>query len=122
MAVAAREGFLREVGFFNTTAVACTFRLARITAAPTGGAALGEVNYENSDAAPDMTAFNAATGNGTISADSYRIAQLGAAVGSGVIWTFGSRGIHIPAGTANGLGIVPVGTGQIVAFYFDWME
>jgi len=122
MAVASREGFVREIGVFNTTAVACAFRIARLTAAGTPGTALGEVSYETTDAAPDMTAFNSWSADATISADSFRRAQLGAAVGSGVIWTFGSRGLHIPAGTANGIGIVPIGTGQVVEFYIDWME
>ena len=62
MAIASREGFVREIGVFNTTVTACAFR------------------------------------------------------------TFGARGLHIPAGTATGIGIVPIGTGQVVEFYIDWME
>ena len=122
MAIAARECFVREIGIFNTTAVACAFRIARLTAAGTPGTALGEISYETTDAAPDCTAFNSWSADATISADSIRRAQLGAAVGSGVIWTFGARGIHVPAGTANGVGIVPIGTGQVIEFYIDWME
>jgi hypothetical protein len=122
MAVASREGFVREIGIFNTTVTACAFRIARITAAGTPGTALTEVQYETTDAAPDMTAFNAWSADATITAADFRRVQLGAAVGSGAIFTFGSRGIHIPAGTANGIGIVPIGTGQVVEFYIDWME
>lgn len=122
MGIASRSGFLREVGIFNTTATACAFRLARLTAAGTPGTALGEVQYETGDDAPDLTAFNSWSADATISADSIRRAQLGAAIGSGVIWTFGGRGVLIPAGTANGIGIVPIGTGQVVEFYLEWME
>lgn len=122
MAIASREGFVREIGVFNTTVTACAFRVARLTAAGTPGAALGETLYETTDVAPDCTAFNSWSADATISADSLRRIQLGAAVGSGGIFTFGARGIHIPAGTANGIGIVPVGTGQVVEFYIDWME
>ena len=122
MAVASREGFIREIGIFNTTAVACAFRIARVTAAGTPGTALGEERYETTDVAADCTAFNSWSADATISADSLRRIQLGAAVGSGGVFTFGSRGIHIPAGTANGVGIVPIGTGQVVEFYIDWAE
>lgn len=122
MAIAGSEFFLREVGIFNTTSVACGFRLARLTAAGTPGTALGEITYETTDEAPNCTAFNSWSADATVSADSIRRVQLGAAVGSGVIWTFGSRGIHVPAGTANGVGLIPIGTGQVVEFYFDWME
>ena len=122
MAVASREGFVREIGIFNTTAVACAFRIARITAAGTPGTALDEERYETTDAAQDCTAFNSWTADATISTASGRRCQLGAQIGSGTIFTFGSRGLHVPAGTANGIGIVPIGTGQVVEFYFDWME
>jgi hypothetical protein len=30
--------------------------------------------------------------------------------------------LRIPVGTANGIGIVPVGTGQVVTAYFVWDE
>lgn len=122
MAIASREGFVTQIGIWNTTATACAFRVARITAAGTPGTALGEVPYETTDAAADMTAANSWSADATISADSIARAQLGAAIGSGVIWTFAARGIHIPAGTANGLGIVPIGTGQVIEFYIVWEE
>jgi len=49
--------------------------------------------------------------------------MLGAVKGSGVIWTFGDEGIFVNIGTANGIGIIcPSGTGQILDYYFDWIE
>lgn len=122
MAIAAREGFVREIGVFNTTVTACAFRVARLTAAGTPGTTITSERYETTDVAADMVVSNSWSADGTISASSLRRGQLGAAIGSGVIWTFGSRGIHIPAGTANGVGIVPIGTGQVVEFYIDWAE
>ena len=48
---------------------------------------------------------------------------LGAAVGSGWVWTFGDEGLQIPEGTANGIGIyIPTGTGQILDYYIFWDE
>jgi hypothetical protein len=48
---------------------------------------------------------------------------LGAAIGAGVIWTFGDQGIRIPTGTANGVGVVVEnGTGQACQVYMVWDE
>lgn len=48
---------------------------------------------------------------------------LPAAIGGAMIWTFGDTGLIIPAGTANGIGVIcPVGTGQILDYYIDWDE
>ena len=69
-----------------------------------------------------ITGFAGHTGDGTVG-DTLRQASLAAAIGSGVIWTFGDSGIVVPPGTANGIGIIcPTGTGQILDYYFDWDE
>jgi hypothetical protein len=51
---------------------------------------------------------------------------LGAAIGSGVIWTFGggvTGGLVIPNTTGDGIGlIVATGTGQICDVSFTWDE
>ena len=55
-------------------------------------------------------------------------AVLGAAVGSGVIWTFGDDGILIGEPDAveavtNGIGVIlETGTGQICQVYMSWDE
>jgi len=52
-----------------------------------------------------------------------RTATLGAAKGSGVIWTFGDKGIVINQATADGVGVyTPNGTGQICDIYIVWDE
>lgn len=118
----ASVGFtLREVGVFNTTTTAVAVALVRFTNATGVGAGLTEVDY---DAAKPViaTAFAGHTGDGAVGA-AFRQAALGAAIGSGVIWTFGDSGILVPVGTANGIGIIcPTGTGQILDFYYDWDE
>jgi len=59
----------------------------------------------------------------TITGGFYATATLGAAAGAGIIWTFGERGILIPKGTGNGVGIVvATGTGQILDWYIIWDE
>lgn len=123
MAIASRSCYLNEVGVFNTTTTAVALRLARITAAGTPGTGLTEDKYDGGDDTNDMTAFDLWTADATISAANLRVASLGAAVGAGVIWTFAPPGIFIPAGTANGVGIVlATGTGQICDWYMEWEE
>jgi hypothetical protein len=121
-AVAGSGGQLREVGIFNTTAVALAIALVRFTAATNVGAGQTEGKYDENTQPPLCTIFAGHTGDGTVG-QVLRQATLGAAVGAGIIWTFGDSGIVIPLGTANGLGItVPTGTGQICDLYFDWEE
>jgi hypothetical protein len=95
---------VREVGAFNTTTTAAEENVSDPT-----HTILGVVSGVHS-VAPSI--------GGPI-----RTAQLGAAIGSGVIWTFGEAGLIIPEGTANGISIVvPQGTGQHFDFYFEWDE
>jgi hypothetical protein len=56
-----------------------------------------------------------------------RQAPLGAAIGSGVIWTFGgggkTPGLIVPNATTDALGIIiPTGTGQVCDISWTWDE
>lgn len=118
----AAAGFvLREVGVFNTTTTAAAVSLVRFTAATNVGAGLTEADWAAANVAA-ATGFAGHTGDGTVG-QVIRQAAVGAAIGSGVIWTFGGTGIIVPVGTANGIGIIcPTGTGQILDYYYDWEE
>lgn len=121
-AVASRTMKLREVGVFNTTSTAVAVSLVRFTNATGVGAGLTEVAYDEAAPAPNGTGFAGHTADGAVGS-AIRQASLPAAVGGGVIWTFGDTGIIVAAGTANGVGIIcPTGTGQILDFYLDWDE
>jgi len=112
---------LREVGIFNTTSTALAASLVRFTNATGVGAGLTEANYDAASPAI-CTGFAGHTADGA-TGEVFRQASLPAAVGGGVIWTFGDSGILIPVGTANGIGVIcPTGTGQILDYYFDWDE
>ncbi len=118
----AANGFrLREVGVFNSTVTSCTVALCRFTNATGVGAGLTEVDYD--PAVPALaTGFAGHTADGAVGGN-IRYAHLGAAIGSGVIWTFGDSGLIVAVGTANGIGVIcPSGTGQILSYYFDWDE
>lgn len=121
-APAAVNLIVREIGIFNTTSTAFAAALARFTATGTQGAGLTESKWNNNAVAASGTGFAGHTADATVG-EVFRQASVGAAVGSGVIWTFGGRGIIIPAGTSNGIGvIIPTGTGQICDYYLDWEE
>jgi hypothetical protein len=120
--VASRTLKLREVGVFNTTSTAVAAALVRFTNATGVGAGLTEVPYDEASPAPNGTGFAGHTADGAVGSP-VRYVSLGAAIGSGIIWTFGDTGVIIAAGTANGIGIIcPTGTGQILDYYFDWDE
>ena len=118
------SGFwLVELAIVNTTDVACEYSLVRLEAAGTQGAALTEIPDD-----PDTVAVATGFAGHTADLSSGEVDQiirrtfLGAAKGSAMIWTFGGRGIRVPKGTANGIGPVAVGTGQILDYWAVWDE
>ena len=120
----ATQGFrLIECGVFNTTATEVAVSLVFFTNATGVGAGLTEVEWDQGlNPAPSMTAFAGHTADGAVTAP-VRQATLGPVKGSGIIWTFEAPCLVVPLGTANGIGIIcPTGTGQIVDYYFDWIE
>lgn len=120
--VAAAGFSLRQVEVWNTTATAFSVGLIRWTAAGTQGTALTEAAWDQNRVVPQATAFNTHSANAT-AGDVLIRGEIGAAIGSGVIWVFGDSGIVVPEGTANGVGIyLPTGTAQNFTFNFVWDE
>lgn len=116
-------GRIREIGVFNTTTSALALALRRLTTAGTQGTGLTEAPHEPTAPAASCSAFDTHTANPTLGDDLGYRASLGAAIGAGVIWTFGDAGLLIPVGTGNGIGvIVATGTGQICDAYIVWDE
>lgn len=113
---------LREVGIVNTTTTAFAVALVRCTTAGTVGAAVTEENVSD----PTHTILGVVAGVHSVAptvGGPVRQGNVGAAIGAGIIWTFGDQGLIIPEGTANGVSIVvPTGTGQHFDFYFEWDE
>jgi hypothetical protein len=113
--------WLVEVGLTSTTTTAFELTLARLTAAGTQGAAAGTITYE--EGATNLTAKWAsvqAHSAGTPLGAEVRRVSIGASIGSGIIWTFGGRGLLVPSGTANGLGLISInGTFQASDVYWS---
>lgn len=126
-ATAAVRPRLVEIGVFNTTATAVAVAVVRLSAGTgTQGAALTEIYEDDNSQAAVATSFNTHTVTPTTISAPLRQASLGAAVGSGVIWTFGggkTPGLVVPNTTNDAVGIIiPTGTGQICDIHFTWDE
>jgi hypothetical protein len=113
--------WLVEVGITNTSVTAFEISLARLSTAGTSTAKTGtyeenDVNFTAVGTARDVHSSTAPTLGTEI-----RRASIGASVGSGVIWTFGGRGLWIPSGVANGVGLLPISVaGQLIDVYWSW--
>lgn len=66
---------------------------------------------------------NTFTGTAPTTSDLGFRTVLGAAIGSGVIWTFGNYGLNIAPVANAGVGcLVENGTGQACQIYVKWVE
>ena len=113
--------WLVEVGITNTAVTAFEVSLSRLTTAGTQGASAGTVTYE--EGATSLTAKWAGVQAHTVAptlGPEVRRTSIGAAIGNGIIWTFGGRGLLIPSGTANGLGLIALnGAIQLADVYWS---
>lgn len=123
---ATNQLMVREIGVFNTTTTAFDIKIVRLSSGPgTVGAGLVETPLDNPAAVAGGMAFTTQTAGTITMADGGYRASIGAAIGAGVIWTFGDEGYEIPAaaGTTTGIGIVVEnGTGQAAQAYMMWQE
>jgi len=121
-ATAAVRPVVREVGVFNTATTAFLAALVRLTTLGTAGTGLTETKETDTTQGAVATGFAGHSVGPTIS-DEIRRYPCGAAVGSGIVWTFGDRGLVIPNTTGDGVGITcPTGTGQTFDYYIVWDE
>jgi hypothetical protein len=113
---------IREIGVTNTTTTACSFAIGRATTTGTQGAGLTEMNDSDTSHTILATGFNTHTADATISGVG-RQQSVGAAIGAGVVFTFGEDGLLLDNATTSGVVILcPVGTGQVLDFYIVWDE
>ncbi len=115
-----------EFGVFNTTVTAFDVKLCRITSGPgTVGAGLTEACLSNPLYVPAAQAFTTHSAGAPTLVDLGYRASIGAAIGAGVVFTFGGSGVEVAAaaGTVNGLCVVVEnGTGQAAQCYAIWDE
>lgn len=120
LSAAAVTAIIREVGIFNTTAVACAYKLVRITGGTAGGDLVEAKDRERAPAA-ECIAKGLWTADATIDEDLGFRLQIGASIGSGGIFTL-PAGLETYVGATKGIGLVPIGTGQVCEVYMSWDE
>lgn len=121
-ATAAIRPQIRSIEVFNTTTTACAVGIARATATGTQGAGLTEICLSDDSRTVIATGFNTHTADATLGA-AIRQASLGAAIGAGVIWTWGPGELIVDNATTAGIVIFcPTGTGQHLDFAIEWDE
>jgi len=117
------NGFvIREISCWNETVTACFYNIVRLTTAGTPGTGKTEIEYAQDLRDPTATVFDAHSVAPTLGAVIRRM-PIGAAVGAGYYWTWGGKGLVVPSGTGNGVGIIlATGTGQLCSVHIDWEE
>lgn len=111
-----------EVGIFNTTTTAFNIAMSRFSASGTPGAAITE-QAEDESFTPLTVASGVNSTAATLAGGPYVSASIGAAIGAGIIWTFGKTGLRVAGATDAGMMLyVPNGTGQHFDFYWVWDE
>jgi hypothetical protein len=115
--------WVREVKVFNTTTSAVCVGVAVCTATGTQVGGLTEYQIDDASApAPSETAFTSMSSAATVVAQIEQV-TLGAAAGSGIIFTWGEKELEIPEGTGNGIIInCPTGTAQHLDFSLKWQK
>jgi hypothetical protein len=118
-------GRLRELAIFNTTTTAFAVALRRLTSTGTRGTQATSEPWDEANAqAPLCGVYNLHTVDPSLKTGDLGFrSPIGAAIGAGVIWTFGDEGLVIPKDAAKGIGIIiPTGSGQVADVYFVWDE
>jgi hypothetical protein len=115
---------LREVSASNTTTTAVALALVKLTTAGTQGSEQTSTpKWDDERAGASCQVFDVHSSSGPSKSNPLKQMSLAAAIGAGVIWTFGGDGIRVPAGTANGAGVIcATGTTQICDLDFTWDE
>jgi hypothetical protein len=114
---------IREIGVFNTTATAVALKLCRLSTAGTPGATLtgSAMNMDPGTFAGALR--NTYTSTAPTTSDLGFRCVLGAAVGSGFVWTFEDYDLTTLQVANAGVGIlVENGTGQALQIYMKWFE
>lgn len=116
----------------NTTATAARGTANRLTTRGTPGAAITEAEFVDADTNNVSEVFNTHTVAPTLGA-AVGIWSVEAGAGKGDFIDFtdldpdpdapvSEKGLYIPPGTGNGVGILPIGTGQVLDVTLEFIE
>ena len=113
-----------EIGVFNTTATAVSLHLCRLSTAGTPGATLTSDKMDPADVLASVALLkNTYSSTAPTTTDLGFRCVLGAAIGSGFVWTFAPGELCTLVAANAGIGIVvDNGTGQALQTYWKWAE
>lgn len=113
-----------EIGLFNTTTTAVALKLCRLSTAGTPGATLTAAATDPAN--PETSAAllkNTYSSTAPTTSDLGFRCVLGAAIGSGFVWTFPDYELTTTVAANAGVGVlVENGTGQALQTYWKWNE
>jgi hypothetical protein len=114
---------IREIGVFNTTTTPVALKIVRLTTAGTPGATLAAQASGIDPNAAVATLKNTYSGTAPTLVDLGFRCVLGAAIGSGFVWTFDDWDLTTLLAASSGVGVVVEnGTGQALQAYVKWYE
>lgn len=114
---------IREIGVFNTTTTPVALKLCRLSTAGTPGATLTAASLNTDPATATGVLKNTYTSTAPTTSDLGYRAVLGAAIGSGFVWTFEDFELTTLVAASAGVGaLVENGTGQALQVYVKWYE
>lgn len=113
-----------EIAVFNTTTTAVALKLCRLTTAGTPGSNMAIDKLDPADVEANVANLkNTYSSTAPTTSDLGMRTVLGAAIGSGYVWTFEEREFMVAAAANAGVGIlVENGTGQALQTYWKWRE
>jgi hypothetical protein len=113
-----------EIGVFNTTATAVALKLCRLTTAGTPGSTLTSDKMNPADPTANVGLLkNTYSSTAPTTSDAGFRTVLGAAVGSGFVWTFADWEFCTLVAANAGIGcLVENGTGQALQCYVKYRE
>ena len=119
LSTASITGLIRAIKLENPTATACTYEVVRFTGG-TAGADVAEVDHRPDSPAASCLLKQLWTADATIVEKTGDICHLPA--GAAEIMTFGESGLTTALGSTAGIGVVPIGTGQLIIAQYVWDE
>lgn len=113
-----------EIGVFNTTSTAVALKLCRLSTAGTPGTSATSAGIDGTDPEAAVAVLkNTYSSTAPTTTDLGYRCVLGAAVGSGFVWTFNDQEMVVTVAANAGIGmLVENGTGQALQVYVKWRE
>lgn len=125
---------IKSIELKNTTTTAARGTINRLSGGRgTVGAAITEAEFVDADTNNVSEAFNTSTVTPTTIGAAVESWAVGASIGATDLVDFSfldpspeaeinERGLYVPPGTTNGVGIIVIGTGQVLDVTIDFLE